>query len=168
MTDQPAKPGRGLRLALGLSLALNLLFVGIVAGALLRDGPMSRAAAVRELGFGPFSEALTRDDRKALRQALFDRAPEMRDSRKRMRAEMAAFLGALRADPFDPATLSALMEDQRNRLAAQLVLGQEILADHIAAMTPAARADFADRLEHGLRHHDGGKDGGKEGDKDGD
>ena len=52
-----ARGGRGVRIALGISVALNLLVVGLVAGAVLRDGG-PRERMVRDLDFGPFTEAL--------------------------------------------------------------------------------------------------------------
>lgn len=152
------RAGKGLRIALALSVALNLAVVGVVAGAMLRDGPGMRAAMVRDLGFGPYTEALSPEDRKALRRALFDRAPEIRDTRRLMRADTEALLALLRADPFDAAAFKARMEAQHQRMATQLRLGQDLLQDFIAAMSPEARRGFADRLEQGLHHH-GDRDG---------
>ena len=159
------KSGRGLRIALALSVALNLAVLGVVAGAMLRDGPGMRAAMVRDLGFGPYTEALAPEDRKALRRALFDRAPEIRDTRRLMREDTGALLDLLRADSFDAEAFKARMEAQHARMEKQLRLGQDLLQDFIAAMTPEARRAFADRLEAGLRRgdkdHDHGMDGKK-------
>lgn len=153
---KPAKPGKGLRIALALSVALNLAVVGMVAGAIFRDGPSMRDAMVRDLGFGPYSEALSPEDRKAMRKALFARAPEIRDTRRLMLEDSRALLALLRADPFDAAGLTARMDGQHARLANQLRLGQDVLQEFILTMSPEARRSFADRLEKGLRHH--GKD----------
>ena len=46
------------------------------------------------------------------------------------------------------------METQRQRVAAQLELGQGLMRDLLVAMTPEARLAFADRLEARLRHDD--------------
>ena len=153
LSQTQKKPGKGLRIALALSVALNLAVIGVVAGAILRDGPGMRAAMVRDLGFGPYSEALSPDDRKALRRALFDRAPEIRETRRLMREDTQALLALLRADPFDGGALTARMNGQHDRLAKQLRLGQDMLQEFILAMPPEARSAFADRLEQGLRHH---------------
>lgn len=151
--------GKGLRIALALSLALNLAVVGMVAGAMLRHGPDLHSGMVRELGFGPYTEALTHDDRKALRKALFDRAPEIRATRRQMREDTQALLSLLRADSFDADAFRARMESQHARMERQLRLGQDGLQDFIAAMSPDDRRAFADRLEAGLRRG-GGKDRG--------
>ncbi len=109
---RPTRSGRGLRWALGISLALNLAVVGMVAGAMLRDGSGMRGAMVRDLGFGPFTEALSREDRRALRQALFERAPEIRQARQQRQEDLQALVAILRAEPFDAAALAAAMAEQ--------------------------------------------------------
>lgn len=153
------KSSKALRIALALSVAVNLAVLGLVAGAFLRDGPGMRAAMVRDLGFGPYTEALSPDDRKALRRALFEKAPDIRENRRMMREDTAALLTLLRADPFDAGAFHERMEAQHERMEAQLRLGQDLLQEFITAMPAADRSAFADRLEKGLRHHkdDGGK-----------
>ncbi len=149
---RPTRSGRGLRWALGISLALNLAVVGMVAGAMLRDGHGMRGSMVRDLGFGPFTEALSREDRRALRQALFERAPEIRQARQQRQEDLQALVAILRAEPFDAAALAAAMAEQEARMVGQLRLGQTVLQERIAAMTPEARRGFAERLEDGLSH----------------
>ena len=144
------KPGKGLRIALALSVAVNLLIVGLVAGAVLREGG-PRGRMMGDLEFGPFTEALTREDRAALRQAFVQRMPDMRDMRRQMRADFAGLLAALRAEPFDAAALRAVMAGQSARMAERLAVGQDLLLERLEAMTPQARGAFADRLEERLR-----------------
>ena len=145
--------GKGLRIALALSVAVNLAILGLVAGVLLRDGPGMRGAMVRDLGFGPYTEALRPEDRKELRRELFEKAPEIRETRRLMREDMQALLGLLRAEPFDGAAFHDRMEAQQERMEHQLQLGQDLLQDFIAAMPADERRAFADRLEAGLHHH---------------
>jgi len=156
--------GRGLRIALGVSVALNLLVAGLVVGAVLRDGG-PRDRMLRDLDFGPFTEALTREDRDALRRDFVARSGGFRDMRAEMRADFNALLAALRAEPFDIDAARAVLEGQQTRLQSRLVLGQDLLLERLAAMSPEARAAFADRLEQGLRRGGGdrerdGKHGG--------
>ncbi|MEY4871132.1 MAG: hypothetical protein RLZZ563_462 [Pseudomonadota bacterium] len=145
----PKPAGRGLRVALAVSVALNLLILGLVAGAVLRDGgPHGRM--VRDLDFGPFTEALTPEDRDALRRDFLRQAPDLRDMRRQMRDDFATLLEALRAEPFDVEALRGVVANQGDRMAARLELGQDLMLARIAAMTPAERAAFADRLERRL------------------
>lgn len=161
-----AKAGKGVRIALGLSLAFNLLVVGLVAGAVLRDGG-PRDRMVRDLDFGPFTEALSPRDRDELRRAYVQRAPDLRGARQEMRTDLQAFLAALRAEPFDPAALAQVMENQQGRMARRIELGQDLLLERLAAMDPQARAEFADRLERRLRRGGGPGDGPGDGHGDG-
>lgn len=158
---EPAKggSGRGLRVALGISVALNLLVVGLVAGAVLRDGG-PRERMVRDLDLGPFTEAFRDADRDALRRDFVARMPALRDMRAAMREDFQALLAVLRTEPFDAAAAQAILENQRGRMQARVDLGQELILDRLAAMTPEDRAAFADRLERRLRHGGGpGPDG---------
>lgn len=153
----PVPSRKGLRIALGISVALNLLVAGLVAGAVLRDGD-PRARMVRDLDFGPFTEALSPRDRDALRREFVARAPEMRDVRRAMRDDLETFLTVLRSEPFDAAALAVVMDNQDGRMARRVELGQELLLERLAAMSPDERAAFADRLERRLRRG-GGNDG---------
>lgn len=144
---------------LSLSLTANLLVVGLIGGAALRHafdegghGPM----AVRDLAFGPFTAALSRDDRDALRRSFMTRAGELRDLRPAGRAEFDRLLAALRAIPFDLEVVRGEMAGQRQRMAERLGLGQDLLVERIAAMSDAERTAFADRVAGALRR-DGGE-----------
>lgn len=153
----PAKTSKKLRWALAVSVALNLGVAGMVIGARFHDGGM-RGGFARELNFGAFTEALSPQDRDALRAAFLAKAPELRAARRQMRADMAAVLTALRADPFDAGALKSALDVQNQRLASQLDLGQGLLQDFLLTLTPEARLAFADRLEDRLRH---GRDAGQ-------
>lgn len=147
-----AHSGKGLRIALAISVALNLAVAGVVAGAAMKHRPDGgRMEMGRELGFGAFSEALSRDDRRALREALLAKAPDLRDNRRQRGQDAQALLAALRADPFAPEALAAIMDSQQQRMESQLQLGQDLLREFLISMTPEARAAFAGRLEERLR-----------------
>jgi uncharacterized membrane protein len=160
--SKPPSSGRGLKIALGLSLMLNLAVAGVVAGAALNQRAPGRADVVRDLGFGPFTEALSDEDRTALRRSFLREVPDFRDMRRTMRTDLVDMLAVLRAEPFDPAALESVFARQNARMSERLALGQRLLFDRVAAMTPAARAAFADRLEQSLMRRGG------RGDRDGD
>lgn len=162
---QPVTPPAGRRWKwafLGL-LTLNLLAVGLIGGMLAKGPPMGDRA-IRDLGFGPYGEALEEGDRKALRRAFMEKGPGLRELRKAMRADLGAVLSALRAEPFNPAALDAAFAQQTERQAEKLQLGQTLLRDHLVSMTPEQRLAFADRLERSVIRHE--RKGGPEG-KDG-
>ena len=154
---------RALRIALAVSVALNLAILGAVAGSFLHEGGGmgGRGEMVRDLGFGPFGEALAPDDRRVLREWLKGRAPELRSANSQRYADLTAVQTALRAQPFDPAALRAAFEAMRGRMENQLALGHQALTEVILAMPDAQRLALADRLERGMRR--GGEADGNRG-----
>lgn len=143
---------RLLRAALAVSVALNLAVAGIVVGSLFhKDGARGPAAMTRDLGFGPFNEALSPQDRRALREWLQQRAPELRTANAQRRADLVALQAALRADPLVPEDLTRALDTMRARLEGQLTLGHQALGAVILAMPAGERLALAERLERGLR-----------------
>ena len=147
----PQSSGRWLRIALAISLAVNLGIAGVVAGAMFRNhGPMQDGMIAKDLGFGPFTEALSKEDRGALRRAFLAKVPELRDGRRAMRKDFTALLDQLRAVPFDQSALRAVFDRQNVRNTDRLKLGQELIFDLVVSMTDEARQAFAARLEDQL------------------
>jgi uncharacterized membrane protein len=146
------------RILLAVSLTVNLLVLGLVIGAHLRygadvrlDGPPDGRSAMRDLGYAPFIDALPRDQRRALGHALRDRAGSFAMNREALARELAAILEVLRADPFTPDALTAVLDQQRARIDERARAGRELLMERIGAMSAAERQEFADRLETAFR-----------------
>lgn len=147
------------RILLAVSLTANLLVVGLVVGAHLRhgadarlDAPTPERSAMRDLGYAPFIDALPREARRALGAALRDRAGSFAMNREALAQELAAVLTALRADPFTPENLVAVLDRQSARVDERVRAGRALLLEQIGGMSPAERRDFADRLETAFRH----------------
>jgi Heavy-metal resistance len=155
----PARAGRGLRLALALSVALNLGVAGLVAGFAWHGGPGGRGEMLRELGFGPFEGGLRPEDRLAMRSALRSHLGEIRAARRQMGEDISAILAALRADPFSSEALTQAMAVQAGHMGDRLAFGSDMLRDHLLSLDDAARHDFAARMEAQLhRGPDGPED----------
>ena len=156
---EPKAPrtGRGVRIALALSLALNLLILGLVGGALLSFGPPGDRddPRLRTLGLGPFALALEREDRDAMRGRLDGEA--LRADRRVIGASLAELRGALLAEPFDRDAAEAALARARGASEALQAHGHGALLDQIETMSAAERAVLADRLERALRRM-GGRD----------
>lgn len=153
-SDRPAAgPGKGWRVALILSLGVNLLVVGAIAGAVYGEWRGHGRPVVRDLGFGPYGEALTPADRADLRRAFARETGGFRAERHAAREIFGRLLEVLRTEPFDAAALRALMVQQQEHMAQRLALGQSLLMQRISAMTPKERAGFADRLQAALARH---------------
>ncbi|UAB89791.1 periplasmic heavy metal sensor [Ruegeria sp. SCSIO 43209] len=143
MSDHPAPKRKWMPILLVVSLALNLLIVGVILGAALRFKGSAHADAPP--GFGPaLYYALPKSDRKALRGELSDLRGKGSHRRKQ---DFTALSQVLRAVPFDPAAVASLLAQQSKATAdLQTALHQQWLAQ-ISAMNDDQRAAYADRLE---------------------
>ena len=160
----PKRQGRVLRIALIASLAVNLLIVGLVAGAFLSGGPKTtRGVGGGPGGFSPLARALEEEDRRATRAALRSRGKALRASRQGDRQDLQRVLAALRADPMDLSTIETIFAAQRTRAADRIEIGQAVLLERSQAMTPGERQAYADRVEGELAkgpRRKGPRDGG--------
>ena len=148
------RPGGWLGIALVVSLGLNVLLVGVVGGAYLRDWQrqaMRPDRAVQMLGLRPFWRAMDPESRAQLAKAV-------REMRGALRAEGGVYRGfardfraALLAEPFDRAALERVLARQADMLARRMSLGRKVLVDRIAEMTPEQRRAFARRLSKARR-----------------
>ena len=142
------------RIFLGISLGLNFLLIGGIAGALLhwpggdhrRSGPLLSLA-----GLSFISQALDRDDHNAIREVISKRKLSAREHSREMDKYLERLIQLLSSDPFEPEKLDELFLEQRSRFFGLLEEGQSILADRIKAMSSEERSEFALRLEN---HHE--------------
>ncbi len=156
------KPKSGLRwgrVLLFVSLAVNLLIVGMVAGAFYRAGKFRSAARANpplyDLGYGPYGRAFSKEDRQKISQAMAAHAPGLRDNRKVLRARSLDLIEALRREPYEPELVAGIIAEQQEKLSERQNVGRIILLDHIATMDADKRKRYADKLERILRR--GGK-----------
>lgn len=159
-TPAAARPRHWPRVLLAVSLFFNLLVIGAIAGAHLRDGrdagrtpPVDRAA-MHGTGLVPFFEAMPREARGQIGTALRARGEAARPDRAALEAEFATILAALRAEPFERAALEAVMTAQQARVSARVEAGRGALLDVLAGMSQAERAAFADRMEQRIARAD--------------
>ena len=153
---------RKMRMFLIISVALNLLVLGAVAGAALRMRslpPLTRhvapvAMSLRDLGFGPYERALSRGDQRLMVQALRARARELDQNRAQLRRQVKELIGLLRQSPYDPGKVRALVERQLEGLRARQELGKQLFLERLAAMSDSERAAYAKRLARMLLHDD--------------
>jgi len=132
------KSRRWLWVALIISLALNLLFIGVTAGAFLMGGPWGpprhriMAAAMNEV-----VQSMPDERRKAARELLGRVRPEIRSLRRQVRKARRATVRAFRSDPFDEAAFkqaaNGLETAETNlreaKTAVAIQLGQYLTAE---------------------------------------
>lgn len=153
----PRRSGRGVKIALGVSLAINLLILGAVGGAVLNGGPggpvRDRLDAVRSLGLGPIGMALERGDRDAIVARVGQDRDGMRGDRQALLTATLDFVAAVEADPFDREAAEAALEAQRGHVLGLQERGHGALLDQLGQMSAEARSAFAERLRHSLDRH---------------
>lgn len=127
-----------LLVVLVLSIATNLLIAGFVAARLGGGGPKPPNLIERIVAFGirafpPGIQDSIEDQVREQREDLRERLEEAVDARMRM-------FDAMRADPFDPAALDAAFADLQARTTDLQRMGQEIVANAVAAAPAEERA----------------------------
>ena len=137
------------------SLGMNLIVVGVLAGAWLNGTKRGeRSAGGPSFISGPFGRALSEEDRRAMRDTFRNdegRKGRLSTQRREMRQIGVEIATVLRTEPFDPDALEMLFAKQARLGTQQRGLGQQALVDRITAMTPDQRAGFADRLEKAVK-----------------
>jgi uncharacterized membrane protein len=147
MSDQMKTPRKWTNVLLIVSFALNACFIGLIIGVKLTQDGMRPQRAPSAQG-SLYLRALSHEDRRALGQVM--RNYHTREMRQMDRAGYENALVLLRATPFDPEALEDLMEHQTEASEERLEYAREALIAHLAAMSNAKRAKFADALEHAL------------------
>ena len=133
------------KILFGISLAINLLIIGALGGALSRagKGPMVKH---RTSGF-LYMRALNFEDKKVLRKKLL----RNKDSRKIIRAkEHSSYSSAikiLKKDPFDRKAFEDLLDEQTRYSKSKLSSARAALVAQIANMTKEERLVYSQRLE---------------------
>ena len=160
--------GRGLTVALAISIAANIFLVGLFAGK-AAFGPSPQAqqygeagppdgfrrggpGEMRGPGFGMLS-ASSPEVRAAFREALFDRRDVFRGRREEAKAAREALVAAFASDPFDEAAVRAAfaevhrLEDVRRELSIEIMVEvlKDIPAEERARMIAEGRERFEER-----------------------
>lgn len=153
-TSAPQKKRRWVLPLLFVSLALNLLVVGIVVGAMFqgggkdRDGrPMGPARSV--LG-EPFVRALEPSDRVALGREIIANRDQLSENRSVLRSRVERLLEQLREEEFDREAVSALLSEQRSLAVNRQEVGEVLLLNRLEDMSVEERRAYADRLGESL------------------
>lgn len=151
---QDAKPRKIWRIVMGLSLAINLLFIGLIGGAFLR-GQDSQPRGF-DLQLGPLTDALSREDRRKIGQQIRRDVMRSGQSRRDRRVAFEELVSAVEAEPFDPQRLIAVIEEQQDASHDLRQTALTSFVTHLSQMTAQERKDFAQRLREGVQRFRGG------------
>lgn len=153
----PAKTSsapRWMKIALVLSLSLNLLIVGAIAGAALSGGgkwhgPPGKPRGGAEANL--ITDALPEADRRDLRRTLMRAMRSDHERREALRSEMAALADVMRAPDFTPEALEEQLILIQQQMMGRLAVARGILVERLAGFDAAERASYAERLDEALQ-----------------
>lgn len=146
----PATP-RWMRIALLVSLSLNLAVGGLLLGAAFRDDPETHRRAGRDVAAAPFIMAFAPEDRRAVIGELREQASSLFQNRQDLRERFEALMVAITAPEFDREAVAALMSKQREVATLRQSIGEQAVLDRIEAMSQAEREAYAERLRTSLK-----------------
>jgi uncharacterized membrane protein len=147
---------RGLRILLTLSLALNLLVVGVVIGGVF-SGPHRRGEQSRPDIVMAFVHAMPRQERRALGRRIRD-ARHSTDTidegaSRQNQTSRQEILQALSAQPFDRALLENLVAAQQRQFATRDVIARTAFLEYVSEMSDSARKTYAERVAEQFENH---------------
>jgi uncharacterized membrane protein len=134
-----------MKIVLALSLGVNLVALGTVAGRIARADP-ERAIPFNSLGLRYVIRTLPEDDRAAFAEAAAELHAIVGPARARIAEDRKHMIALVGAESFDAGAMRALLRDQSARLAAATVATGDRLIDTLAALGPEARRRFAEAL----------------------
>ena len=152
MTKGPSlRRGRLLQLALGVSLAVNVMILGALGGAMWRHGgagprgdgdlPGLRSYA------SPYVQALPPEARRSLHETMRASGKAHHLDRAKRRGLYERMLTTLRADPFDTEAAAAVLAAQGEAAATVQEVAHSAWLAQISAMDAASRVAYADKLQ---------------------
>ena len=143
------KPRNLWKILFGISLALNLLIVGALGGAMLRvgKGPVVKHRASGKL----YMRALNFEDKKALRKELFKNKDSPKVIRAKEHSSYSSAVKILRKYPFDRKAFEDLLDQQTKYSKSRPNSARLVLITQIENMTKEERLIYSKRLEDLIR-----------------
>lgn len=155
-TDTPATGRRLTRIVLILSLAVNVIVIGMFAGHLIQGEPSGGSAANQIRWIIKLVPEARRDDTRAHFREIRD---DVRAAYMQRGDHLTAIAAAIKTEPFSAEVLEAAMQARRDGGIARQELVQQHLVSLLESFTDAERAEFAANLEgflERLRERSGG------------
>lgn len=153
MSDQPTDGGgtrkaRWPKILLIVSLAVNVIVIGLFAGHMIQSEPKSRGSE-RQINW--IIKLVPEAQRDATKEHFREIRDEVRASYRQRGDHLMAIAAAIKAEPFDQAALEAALQVRRDGSAARQELVQSHLVELLAGFTAEERAEFAENMEGFLK-----------------
>jgi uncharacterized membrane protein len=134
------------KIALGLSLALNIFFVGMAGGKLFHGKPESRDSAPNS-----FLQTLSDERAAEVREAFAKMREARRGGREERRAAWAKVREVMTAETFDRAAMQAAMDDVMRERSERTERRYAQMIDFVATMSLEERVAFSDAMRERWR-----------------
>ena len=172
--------GRGLIIALVISLAANIFAGGFIAGRLIGDNGGERGAVVSRPDPGPLArgsvfrlvrmaDILPETAQKALRQEIANTLPKVRSKFSEVRSLRRQYHGLVQTTPWDGAAVRAANQELRRVQSEYHNMLDTAFIDIMESLSEADRALLNDALkrdnERFRRRGEGRRPGGRHGDR---
>ena len=151
-TAKPKQVKKRFGILLGVSLALNLLFVGAIVGAFAKGGGKRGGPPDLRAVSAPYVAAFDRQAKREMRNDMRAQLPTRKAVEAANKANYEAFLETVRTEPFDAARASQIMESQFERGAKFQSVGRQVAIKRISEMSPQERNVYADRLQERIEN----------------
>jgi len=144
------RKARILRIVLIVSLSLNLLVLGVLAGGMMKSGRLDRVGSAADLR--ALWLALPETAQRDLHGAVGPRTPDgervtREDRRARAAARHAEILTLLRAQTFDAEAFAAVLQAEHAERSERIGRAHQAFVARVADLSAAERAAVAERLE---------------------
>ena len=143
-TTAVARPRSRTRVFLVLSLALNLFLGGVMVAWHMRPPPPRPPGPWFERMIHGMSGELSPADRDILQTSYQARRPDLDRMDKEVQAARERVGAAMRAQPYDPATLEQAMAEARDAREPVVESVEQAVAEAAAKMSPEGRMKLSD------------------------
>ncbi len=126
---------------------INVALLAFIVTSSMRPAQVVVSPALISQPFGILTdlESLSAADRRAVRQAIIQRLPEMREAAAATRSAIDQMAGAFQAETFDADTARAAAEALGQARAAQWRIGSDIVIDIVDDLPDEARHELMRR-----------------------
>jgi len=150
MSEQTPPQAKGtprwIKIALIVSVAVNLGIAGVIGGAALRAPENQRNNLEAPEGIAMLARAMPAAHQRELREQLRARRGDLRPDQEELRHLRDRFILALRAEPFDIEAVNHVFADQRSMLSNLTATGHDSVIEQIGKMSPRDRERYIRRL----------------------
>ena len=129
------------------SLALNVLIIGLLIGAMLRGPDRQKRPPNFNGGLPGLIRAVPEGHHKTMKDAFREQKAAHADLRRELGVLRREFIVALQAEPFDMGVVEAALDKHRAVTSRISDTGRETILKTIAAMSEEDRQEFAANLQ---------------------